>query len=84
MAACGLQFVDVPEGFFSAAVVPYDPGHSPEVPPALDPHAAIEHLSNKYCSLNTYEGASMDPADHPDNAGALHCTIPVHSFLQFA
>ncbi|CAL8471660.1 g11202 [Coccomyxa elongata] len=84
MAACGLQFVDVPKGFFSAAVVPYDPGDPPEVPPALDPHAAIEHLSNKYCSANTYEGASIDPADHPDNAGALHCTIPVHSFLHAA
>lgn len=80
MAACGLQFVNVPEGFFSAAVVPYKPGNPPEIPPALDPHAAIEHLSNKYCGANTREGASIDPVDH-DNPAELHCTISMHSFL---
>lgn len=84
MAACGLQFVDVPKGFFSAAVVPYELGDPPEVPPALDPHAAIEHLSNKYCGANTQEGASTDPKDHPDNPAELHCTIPAHSFLYAA
>jgi hypothetical protein len=78
MAACGLQFVDVPEGFFSAAVVPYTPGDPRGiVPPVLNPYAAIEHLSNKYCSANTRKGASHDLGDQ----SALHCTVSAKDFL---
>ena len=78
MAACGLQFVDVPQGFFSAAVVPYNPGDPrARVPPALNPHAAIEHMSNKYCSANTREGAKHDLGDQ----STLHCTVSAQDFL---
>lgn len=78
MAACGLQFVDVPEGFFSAAVVPYEPTADP---PALHPDSAVEHLSNRYCHANTQEGSSTNPADHKDDQQALHCTVSVQDFL---
>jgi hypothetical protein len=73
MAASGLQFVNVPEGFYSAAVVPYDP----EVP-ELDTDSAVEHLSNKYCGMNT--NAFKNPNIHSDRDG-LHCTVHVHEFL---
>lgn len=73
MAACGLQFADIPEGFWSAAVVPFDLGTQ-----KLDPDSAIEHLSNKYCGYNTREGLR-------GNANAtqfeLLCTVPVDGFF---
>ena len=50
MAACGLHFVDVPDGWVASAVVPYDPGTL-----RLDPGAAIRHLSNKHCTARNRE-----------------------------
>ena len=45
MASSGLQFVDLPEGFKSSALVPYD-----EHKPALSEAAAVYHVSNRYCA----------------------------------
>lgn len=73
MAASGLQFMGVPEGFFSAAVVPFDPENL-----VLDPDSAIEHLSNKYCGANTNEQMLVQ---EPTNDFDRHCTIGVTEFL---
>lgn len=51
MGAGGLQFVDVPQGFWSAALVPYSAAAGGRH--VLDPAAAIHHLTNKYCAENT-------------------------------
>ena len=69
MGACGFQFVDVPKGFFSSAVVPYNPNTL-----QLDENAAIDHISNKYCGQNTLDGLSFDIRDH-FNQGELMCTV---------
>ena len=45
MAANGLTLVDVPAGFISTAVTPYDPSAS-----SLPSVATVAHLPNKYCS----------------------------------
>lgn len=75
MAACGLQLVAPPEGFFSAAVVPYDP-----VSRQLDPDSAIDHLSNRYCGDNTRDGIDLNLAKI-NTTLEKHCTIQVDRFL---
>lgn len=46
LAACNMQFVQIPQGFTSAALVPYDP-----VTLRIDPIANIAHSTNNYCNL---------------------------------
>lgn len=75
MAACGLQFVTSPEGFFGAAVVPYDP-----VTGQLDADSAIDHLSNKYCGVNTRDGIDLE-LKKINKSVAKHCTISVNDFI---
>ncbi len=75
MAACGLQFVTSPEGFFGAAVVPYDP-----VTGQLDADSAIDHLSNKYCGVNTRDGIDLE-LKKINKSLAKHCTISVNDFI---
>ena len=80
MGASGLQFTNPPKGFWSAALVPYSQG--PGIP-ALDPAAAIHHLSNKYCGENTQKrirGRQLKQV--PKNwERRLQCTVPVESFF---
>ena len=73
MGAGGLQFVDVPEGFWSAALVPYSaaPDH-----PALNPAAAIYHLTNKYCAENTQSRQLLRKWER-----RLLCTIGVERYI---
>ncbi len=73
MAASGLQFMAVPEGFFSAAVVPYDPETL-----LLDADSAVEHLSNKYCGAFTNQYMETHQRT---NDFELHCTITMGHFL---
>ena len=75
MAACGLQFVGVPDGFLSSAVVPYDRETG-----QLDADSAIKHLSNKYCGAHTRDGMTLD-GDKINVTMAKHCTISMESFL---
>ncbi len=45
MAANGLTLVDVPAGFISTAVTPYNPSAS-----SLPMEATLAHLPNKHCT----------------------------------
>ena len=81
MGASGLQFTNPPKGFWSAALVPYSRGPDRD---ALDPAAAIHHLSNKYCGENTQRkwisGRRLQQV--PKNwERRLQCTIPVDMFF---
>ena len=66
MAACGLQLVDRPDGFASAAVVPF-------LGTALKMNCALLHLSNKYCDLQAK--AQAEGKEFP------YCSQSMHNFL---
>ena len=68
MAAGSLQFADTPEGFFSAAVVPYQQRGR-----HLQKNCALFHLSNKYCARQTEARA--------EGIKVNFCTEAVHSFI---
>ena len=69
-AAGSLQFADVPDGFFSAAVVPYSTA-GPR--PSLFKDCALYHLPNKYCARQT--------AARRNGTSALFCTEPFRGFI---
>ena len=67
MAANAITFLNVPDGFANAAVVPYDPQAQ-----QLLPEAAVSHLGNRYCGHRAHVAVShLAPAvEHrPDEAG---------------
>ncbi len=73
MGAGGLQFVDVPKGFWSAALVPYSAASGRHL---LDPAAAIHHLTNKYCAENTQTRKLLRKWERH-----LLCTINVDRYI---
>ncbi len=58
MAANSLTFADVPAGFFSTAVVPYDLSIG-----SVLRTATVTHLSNKYCSHDELADFCRTPFD---------------------
>ena len=50
MAANGIMFMDPPPGFWSAAMVPYEPNLQ-----QLSQDAAIAHLSNNKCGKRAHD-----------------------------
>ena len=63
MAANGIMFVDPPERFWVAAVVPFFPDKQ-----LLSHEAAIQHLSNRYCGKRAHKQVWFD----------LQMASPVH------
>ena len=74
MGASGVQFIDVPEGFWSAALVPYSRGAER---PALDRVAEIQHLSNRYCARNMVTEHSPTETD----ITLLSCTLDFDEYI---
>ena len=69
MAAGSLQFADTPDGFFSAAVVPFRrKGRK------LQKDCALFHLSNKYCARQVEARA--------EGRVVNFCTEAMHDFLR--
>jgi hypothetical protein len=69
MAAGSLQFADAPDGFFSAAVVPYRrKGRK------LQKNCALFHLSNKYCARQVEARA--------EGRVVNFCTEAMHDFIR--
>jgi len=69
-AAGSLQFADVPDGFFSAAVVPYSAAAGA---PSLLKNCALYHLPNKYCARQA--------TARRNNTTANFCTEPFRGFI---
>ena len=69
MAACSLQFADTPDGFLSAAVVPFQ-----RTGPQLQKNCALFHLPNKYCARQVQAQA--------EGRRVNFCTESLHSFMR--
>ena len=69
MAAGSMQFADLPDGFFSAALVPYN-----TTGPSLYQNCALYHLPNKYCARQAQ--AKLD------GESVLFCTEPFNGFIR--
>ncbi len=50
MAANGLSYVDIPDGFVNTELVPYDLAAG-----TVYKNATVTHLSNKYCNNLAHE-----------------------------
>lgn len=74
MAACGIQFLDVPDkkGFWSTHVVPYDP-----VAPKVNDLAIIRHVTNNYCH------GGLHAAEKPHERGSL-CALKQDALLELS
>ena len=68
-AAGGMQFADLPDGFFSAAVVPVN-----VTGPALYKNCALFHLLSKYCARQDQGRQHVKTAQF--------CTEPFAGFIR--
>ncbi|KAK9818872.1 hypothetical protein WJX74_004902 [Apatococcus lobatus] len=74
MAANGIMFVDPPERFWVAAVVPFFPDKQ-----LLSHEAAIQHLSNRYCGKRAHKQGFHDQAPPIETTG--FCVMDFEDFF---